>query len=32
MFATAGSMKDDPYLDQLLKNIYAERERQRTEE
>ena len=28
MLATAGSMKDDPYMDQLLKNIYAERERQ----
>jgi excisionase family DNA binding protein len=31
MLATAGALKDDPYKDELLKNIYAERERQRDE-
>lgn len=31
LLATAGVLKDDPYMDELLKNIYAERERQRNE-
>lgn len=28
MLASAGSLKDDPYMEQLLKNIYADRARQ----
>lgn len=31
MLATAGTLKGDPYMEELLKNIYGERERQRSE-
>ncbi len=32
LMAQFGAMKDDPYMDEILKNIYAEREQQRNEE
>jgi excisionase family DNA binding protein len=31
LLSQAGALKDDPYLEQLMKNIEAERERQRDE-
>lgn len=31
LLSQAGALQDDPYLDQLIQNIEAERERQRNE-
>jgi excisionase family DNA binding protein len=31
LLATSGSLKDDPQMDRLLKNIYAEHERERVD-
>lgn len=31
LLSQAGALKDDPYLEELMKNIEAERERQRDE-